>query len=239
VFTALLAWFVFKENVDRRIAAGMLAIIAGALIIGWRSEARVAGIWPSLAVLAACFAWAIDNNLTRKVSLSDPTWIASVKGLAAGSVNLILALLQGASLPNRATLGIAMIVGFISYGVSLGLFVVALRHLGTARTSAYFSVAPFFGAVVAVACGEPVTVALLAAAALMGLGVWIHLAEQHAHQHTHETLEHEHEHLHDDHHQHDHEYPVRPGAKHTHPHQHTSMTHRHAHYPDAHHRHEH
>ncbi|MDN0082558.1 DMT family transporter [Crenobacter sp. SG2305] len=239
VFTALLAWFAFKENFDRRIAAGMLAIVAGAMILSWPGEARFAGLWPALAVLGACFAWGIDNNLTRKVSLTDATWIASVKGLVAGSVNLLLAILLGASLPPLANLAGAMVVGFLAYGVSLALFVVALRHLGTARTGAYFSVAPFFGAILALTMGEPITLPLLIAGGLMAIGIWLHLTERHEHEHTHEAMEHEHEHVHDEHHQHEHGYPVEPGTKHSHRHRHDVLTHTHAHFPDAHHRHKH
>lgn len=239
VFTALLAWFAFKENFDQRIALGMVAIVAGALILSWPGEARFAGMWPALAVVGACFAWGIDNNLTRKVSLTDASWIASVKGLAAGSVNLALALMLGASLPPLPNLGGAMVVGFLAYGVSLALFVVALRHLGTARTGAYFSVAPFFGALLALAMGEPITLPLLLAGGLMALGIWLHLTECHEHEHTHEALEHEHEHVHDEHHQHDHGYPVAPGTKHRHQHRHDVLTHIHPHFPDLHHRHKH
>lgn len=239
VFTALLAWFAFKENFDRRIALGMLAIVAGALILSWPGEAHFAGLWPALAILGACFAWGIDNNLTRKVSLTDATWIASVKGLAAGTVNLTLALIAGASLPPLLNLGGAMVVGFLAYGVSLALFVVALRHLGTARTGAYFSVAPFFGALLALAMGEAITLPLVLAGSLMALGIWLHLTEHHEHEHTHDMLLHEHEHVHDEHHQHPHGYPVAPGTKHTHRHIHAVITHSHSHFPDMHHRHKH
>lgn len=239
VFTALLAWFAFKENFDRRIALGMVAIVAGALILSWPGEARFSGLWPALAVVGACFAWSIDNNLTRKVSLTDATWIASVKGLAAGSVNLVLALVMGASRPQLPNLGGAMVVGFFAYGVSLAMFVVALRHLGTARTGAYFSVAPFFGALLALAMGEPITLPLLLAGALMAIGIWLHLTERHEHKHTHEVLEHEHEHEHDEHHQHGHDLPVEPGTKHRHQHRHDVLTHTHLHFPDSHHRHKH
>lgn len=239
VFTALLAWFVFKENFDRRIALGMVAIVAGALVLSWPGEARFAGIWPALAVLGACLAWGIDNNLTRKVSLTDATWIASVKGVVAGIVNLTLAFSMGASLPAGSSLVGAMVVGFFAYGVSLALFVVSLRHLGTARTGAYFSVAPFFGAVLAIALGEPVTMPLLVAGALMATGIWLHLTERHRHAHTHEILEHDHEHTHDEHHQHAHDEPVAPEVAHRHWHRHTPLTHTHEHFPDAHHRHKH
>ncbi|MGH8610841.1 MAG: DMT family transporter [Gammaproteobacteria bacterium] len=239
VFTALLAWFAFKEHFDRRIALGMIAIVAGAAILSWPGEIRFAGVWSALAVLGACLAWGIDNNLTRKVSLTDATWIAGVKGLTAGMVNLALAFSGGATLPPVPHVTEAMIVGFLAYGVSLALFVVALRHLGTARTSAYFSVAPFFGAILAVLFGEVPTPQLLIAGALMALGIWLHLTEHHEHEHTHEALEHEHEHVPDEHHQHDHGEPVPPGTLHSHRHRHQPLTHWHLHFPDVYHRHGH
>ena len=239
VFTALLAWIAFKENFDRRIALGMVAIVAGAVILSWPGEAQFAGPWPALAVLGACLAWGIDNNLTRKVSLTDATWIASVKGLVAGAVNLLLAFSLGATLPAPTMLVSALVVGFFAYGVSLALFVVGLRELGTARTGAYFSIAPFFGAMLALMMGEVVTVPLLIAGVLMAIGVWLHLTERHEHRHTHEATEHEHEHTHDIHHQHEHDSAILPGAKHSHRHRHDPLTHTHAHFPDAHHRHDH
>ena len=239
VFTALLAWFAFKENFDRRIAWGMGAIVAGAIVLSWPGEARFAGLWPALAVLGACFAWGIDNNLTQKVSLTDASWIASVKGLVAGTVNLVLAFALGATWPPLPDLASAMVIGFLAYGVSLVLFVVGLRHLGTARTGAYFSVAPFFGAVLAITMGETLTMPLLIAAALMLLGVWLHLSERHQHVHVHEVLEHAHEHTHDAHHQHAHDVPVAPGTRHSHAHRHEKLIHSHVHFPDAHHRHPH
>ncbi|GIX22476.1 MAG: membrane protein [Gammaproteobacteria bacterium] len=186
VFTALLAWFVFKENFDRRIALGMIAIVAGAVVLSWPAEGTVefASLWPALAVLGACLAWAIDNNLTRKVALSDASWIAMVKGLAAGATNLVVAVSLGAAWPGAAPVLGAALVGFFSYGTSLTLFVVALRHLGTARTGAYFSGAPFFGALMALALlHEPVTVALLLGGTLMAVGVALHLTERHVHEH--------------------------------------------------------
>ncbi|MBS0367708.1 MAG: DMT family transporter [Proteobacteria bacterium] len=236
VLSALLAWVVFKENVDRRIAVGMLAIAGGAVILSWPGEARFAGMLPALAILGACLCWAIDNNLTRKLALADATWIAAVKGLAAGSVNLALGLLLGAELPGWWLAQAAMVVGLLAYGLSLVLFVVGMRHLGAARTGAYFSVAPFFGALLGVARGEAVTTPLLAAGALMALGIWLHLTERHEHTHAHEALEHSHEHIHDAHHQHAHDTPVPPGIRHIHWHRHEPMVHSHAHFPDAHHR---
>lgn len=245
VFTALLAWFVFRENFDSRIALGMVAIVAGAVVLSWSEDWQVVSWWPSLAVLGACLAWGLDNNLTRKVSLADPTWIACIKGLVAGTTNLLLAfaLTDDLTFPSLANVGAALLVGFMAYGVSLSLFVVSLRHLGTARTGAYFSVAPFFGAALSIVLlSEALTVRLIIAGALMAFGVWLHLTEHHSHAHTHEALEHDHEHIHDEHHQHEHDdatpMPAADG-KHTHPHRHNPLTHEHAHYPDAHHRHHH
>jgi drug/metabolite transporter (DMT)-like permease len=192
-----------------------------------------------LAIIGACFAWGIDNNLTRKISLTDATWIASVKGLVSGSVNLIIAFLLNAAMPPLANFSGAMVVGFLSYGVSLALFVIGLRHLGTARTGAYFSVAPFFGAILALLMGEAVTYQLIIAGILMALGTWLHLTERHQHEHTHIAMEHDHEHIHDEHHLHDHDATVSTGIKHRHTHWHKSLTHSHTHFPDSHHRHSH
>ncbi|MEF8700261.1 MAG: DMT family transporter [Candidatus Accumulibacter sp. UW20] len=236
VLTALLAWVVFKENFDHRIALGMFAIAAGAVVLSWPGELRFAGAWPALAVLGACLAWAIDNNLTRKVSLADATWIAAVKGMVAGIVNLSLAFLLGNRLPDWPMLAAALVVGLLAYGISLVLFVLGMRHLGTARAGAYFSVAPFCGALIALAMGEALTTRLLLAGALMAMGIWLHLTERHEHEHAHEVMEHSHEHTHDDHHQHDHEQPVAQKITHTHAHRHQPISHTHAHFPDAHHR---
>lgn len=245
VLTAVLAWAVFRENVDRRVALGMLAIVAGGVVLAWPGGAAQAtgALRSALLVLAACLAWAADNNLTRKVSLADASWIAMVKGLAAGGANLVLALVLGAGWPGASATAAAMLLGFFSYGISLVLFVRGLRALGTARTGAYFSVAPFFGAALAVLLlGEAIDAPLLAAAVLMAIGVWLHLSERHEHRHAHEALDHAHEHVHgtgDEHHDHAHEPPVPAGTRHSHPHHHVPLVHAHPHYPDAHHRHGH
>lgn len=240
VFTALLAWIVFRENVDRRVALGMLAIVVGAVVLAWKPQAVTAQLTPTLLVLAACFAWAIDNNVTRKISLLDATWLASIKGLVAGATNLGLALFLHAKWPSLGTLSVALVLGALAYGASLALFVTALRYLGTARTGAYFSTAPFLGAVLAVIwLGEPLTYPLGIAFILMAIGVWLHLTETHEHQHYHAPITHDHEHVHDEHHQHEHAEPVPPGASHRHSHAHGPLVHSHPHYPDAHHQHDH
>lgn len=241
VFTAVLAWIVFRENADRRIVLGMALIVGGGVVLSWSGTgATRASLQATLAVAGACLCWAIDNNLTRKVSASDPLFIAATKGLVAGIANLVLALLSGASLPSRLLAGEAMGVGFAGYGVSLALFVLALRGLGAARTGAYFSTAPFIGATLAiVALHEPAAGAFWIAAALMAAGVWLHLTERHEHEHVHEPLTHAHAHRHDAHHQHSHAFPWDGVEPHTHEHHHDPVKHAHPHYPDVHHRHDH
>jgi hypothetical protein len=166
--------------------------------------------------------------------------IAMLKGLIAGAVNLSLALWQGAALPPAGTVAAVGIVGFLGYGVSLALFVLGLRHLGTARTGAYFSLAPFIGALLSLTLlDEPLTVRLVAAGGFMGIGLWLHLTERHEHEHAHEAMEHEHRHAHDEHHQHAHGPDDPSGEPHSHWHRHKPLVHRHPHYPDLHHRHGH
>ena len=241
VLTAVVAWVVFREPAGRRVVLGMMAIVAGAVVIAVPTgQAEVTSLWPALAVVGACACWALDNNLTRKVSLTDATWLVAVKGSVAGPTNLVLALLLGAQLPSLGATGAALVLGFVAYGLSLVLFIVGLRHVGTARAGAYFSVAPFFGAALAVALGDPVTWQLLVAGALMAVGTWLHLSEEHGHEHTHHAVTHEHWHTHDDgHHEHGHRELVAPGVRHRHVHTHEPVTHTHEHYPDAHHRHDH
>lgn len=239
VFTALIAWCVFRENVDAPVFAGMVAIVAGGVALSWQPGA--ASVSPgTLLIAGACACWAIDNNLTRKVSTHDATFIACVKGLAAGSVNVALALALGARWPHPAPLAWALLTGFAGYGVSLVLFVVALRNLGSARTGAYFSVAPLFGVTLAwLLWPQWPPLLFWVAAALMALGVWLHIRERHEHAHTHEPLEHTHRHRHDAHHLHEHDFAWDGKEPHTHPHRHVPITHTHAHFPDIHHRHTH
>jgi drug/metabolite transporter (DMT)-like permease len=237
--TMAIAWTVFGENVDRRLLVGAFAILAGALLLSWQGGPTGLGIG-EVAIAGACLAWGIDNNLTRKLSFADPMQIALIKGLVAGGTNLALALWIGAHLPSLPLLGGAAIVGFFGYGVSLVFFVLGLRYLGTARTGAYFSTAPFIGAVLAVLMlHEPLTGRLLIAGMLMGLGLYFHLTESHAHAHEHEAMDHEHRHIHDAHHRHEHAPDDPEGEPHTHWHHHAPLSHKHAHYPDLHHRHGH
>ena len=165
--------------------------------------------------------------------------VAGLKGLLAGTSNVALALASGAAMPSMAALGGSLAVGFLGYGISLTLFVVALRTLGAARSGAYFSVAPLFGVVISLVLWPELPGPLFwVAAALMAFGVWLHIRERHEHAHTHEPLAHHHRHRHDEHHQHEHPFEW-SGESHAHAHTHEVLTHKHPHYPDVHHRHLH
>lgn len=243
VLTALLAWFVFREQFDKRIFLGMTLIVMAGILLSWeRDAAAVSSIsWGALSIVAACLCWAVDNNLTRKISASDAVQIAAIKGMVAGLVNLAFALLWfDYPLPQTQHIIAAGIIGFSGYGLSLVLFVLALRHLGTARTGAYFSVAPFIGTALALLMFDerPDGVFWLAASFMIA-GIWLHLTETHVHEHTHERMSHTHAHHHDAHHQHEHDFPWDGKEPHTHLHVHTPLTHKHPHFPDIHHRHRH
>jgi drug/metabolite transporter (DMT)-like permease len=238
VFTFLVAWIGFREHVDRHLALGAALIVAGSVVLAWREWSGLGVPWAALAIAAACLCWALDNNLTRKLAGGDALQIAALKGLAAGVVNLALALGIGLELPGAGPIAAAGALGFVGYGLSLVLFVLALRHLGTARTGAYFALAPFAGAALSMwLLAEPAPAAFWLAALLMGAGIWLHLSERHAHEHQHAAITHSHEHVHDEHHRHRHAMP-QPGP-HTHPHTHHPLRHSHPHVPDVDHRHRH
>ena len=249
VFTALLAWFVFHENFDRRILLGMTAIVVAGLLLSWAPGAQIRLAPGALAVIGACLCWALDNNLTRKVAAADAVQIAAWKGIVAGSVNLGIALALGAAWPAPSVTLAAGMLGFCGYGISLVLFVLALRQLGSARTGAYFSVAPFIGAAIGILLLQEATdLRFWLAGGLMGLGLWLHLTERHGHRHVHEPLLHTHEHAHanpengtpaDPHHVHAHDFAWDGSSPHSHAHQHGTLAHTHAHFPDIHHRHRH
>ncbi len=238
VFTAALAWFVFKENFDRRIFIGMLCIVAAGVLLSWQPASQAGLAWGTLAIIVACLCWALDNNLTRKISASDAVQIAGIKGMVAGTINLLIAMASGAMLPPATQMLGAGLVGLCGYGLSLVLFVLALRDLGSARTGAYFSAAPFVGAMIALLfLGDSPGMLFWPAAALMAFGLWLHLSERHVHPHRHEPMQHAHGHVHDEHHQHQHAFAWDGKEPHTHDHAHEPLTHEHAHFPDIHHQH--
>lgn len=239
VLTAVIAWAVFKENADRQVVLGMGAIVAGGVLLSWEPGGATLSTG-ALLIVAACLCWALDNNLTRKVSTNDAMLVACLKGLLAGACNTALAFGTSAVLPPAGPVAASLVVGLIGYGLSLTLFVVGLRTLGTARTGAYFSVAPLFGVAISLALWpQPPSLLFWVAAGLMGVGVWLHVRERHLHEHTHEPLEHAHRHNHDEHHQHQHNFVWDGAEPHVHAHRHEVLTHKHPHYPDIHHRHGH
>jgi drug/metabolite transporter (DMT)-like permease len=240
VFTALIAWLAFHEGFSARVGTGLGLILGGGLLISWQGR-HLGFTWGSLAIAGACACWALDNNLTQLVSAKDPRQIATLKGLIAGSTNLVIGLVLGATLPSAPATAAAFTIGVFGYGISLMLFVAALRALGTARTGALFAVAPFAGVAVAIGVlGDAVPALLLPASVLMGLGVWLYLSEHHVHRHTHEAVTHTHMHTHDDqHHVHEHLQGTEIAGPHSHEHTHHALVHEHPHRPDIHHRHRH
>ena len=238
VLTMLLAALLFREPVAPRVWLAALLVLGAGALLAWTPTVAVPVSLHAVAVLGACLLWGLDNNLTGRISLADPYAIAMWKGLVAGGVNTALGFALAPAMPDGSWL-VVLVVGAIGYGVSLVLYVRALRHLGTARTAAHFGTAPFFGAALAiVVLGEPLTWVVAAAFALAAGGTWLALSERHLHVHEHEEMEHEHRHVHDGHHRHDHAGNEGP-EPHSHPHRHGRLRHRHAHFPDAHHRHRH
>jgi drug/metabolite transporter (DMT)-like permease len=238
-FTMLLAVALFGEHLGRRPALAAGVVIGGAVLLGYQPGEVHADWLGVLAMAAACLSWGVDNNLTQRLSLRDPIALVRVKALGAGTCTLVVAALAGEPLPPAGVLLPALIVGAVSYGLSLVLDVYALRLLGAAREAAFFATAPFVGALAAVPIlGERLGAADLAGMAVMALGVvLLLLGDRHVHVHAHPAIEHDHLHLHDAHHQHEHDGTVE--EPHAHPHRHAPITHGHPHTPELHHRHPH
>ena len=239
VATTVIAAVIFSEQVGRRVwVATLLMLVAGG-VLSWQPHTSIPLSIGALAIVVACVFWGLDNNFTRKISGGDAMQIATVKGLAAGCVNVVIALSTGAAFPPVNHLMAALLLGAFAYGVSLVLYVRALRHLGSARTGAHFATAPFVGAAIALGLGEHPGLIFIPALALMAVATWLLLTEHHAHRHVHEPMSHTHEHVHDEHHHHAHDPSVQSGQPHTHLHEHEALTHFHPHLPDLHHRHSH
>jgi drug/metabolite transporter (DMT)-like permease len=239
-FTVLLAVLVFGEHLGFREAGAVVVIFLGVVLLSSPSEGGASDLVGVAAIAGACLSWALDNNLTQRLSLRDPVAVARTKGLGAGAASLMLALVLGERLPSPAHIGLALLLGFASYGVSLVLAVEAMRLLGAAREAAFFAVAPFAGALAAIPLlGDRLGARELIAMLVLGLGVVVLIREEHGHAHTHAALEHEHGHVHDEHHQHPHSTGDPDGEPHAHTHRHAPITHRHAHSSDLHHRHRH
>ena len=240
LFTALLAWLLYRETMDRRVWAAMLLLLAGGLALvfdqGRAGGAQLLGL---LAVLGATAAWGADNTLSRALAERDPGQVVLGKALLGAVATGVLALVAAEPLPGAAAALALLAIGASGYGLSLRFYLLAQRAFGAARTGSVFAFAPFIGAGVAVLMGDRGgSLAMLVGGALMVAGVVLHLAESHAHEHAHEPLEHEHAHSHDDGH-HTHDHAVQPVGPHSHAHAHLPERHSHAHVPDAHHQHGH
>jgi len=237
-FTIGLAVIVFGESLERAEVAGAAAVVAGAAALGLQGQLGEVHALGALGVAGACFAWAVDNNLSQRLSLHDPVAIVRIKSIVAGSANVLLAYAVGERLPGGRALAGALATGFLGFGVSIVLHLRAMREVGAARQAAFFATAPFAGALASVPLlTERLSSQAVWAALVMALGVVVMLRVRHAHGHVHEALEHEHAHAHDEHHRHLHEEGV--SESHSHPHVHAALAHDHPHLPDAHHRHRH
>jgi len=239
-FTIAVAVLFFREHLPRREAiAAAVIILGGAALTMERNASSQATLTGVLLLAGACASWALDNNLTQKLSLKDPMELVRLKTLSAGSMNLVIAMTLGQDLPREPIVMAALTLGFFSYGASILLDAYALRDLGAAREAAYFATAPFFGVALSVAVlRESPTLPQLIAILIMSVGVVLLLRARHSHMHIHEALDHEHRHIHDEHHQHAHQSVDATGEPHSHRHQHAPLTHEHAHVSDIHHRHE-
>jgi|SRR5882672_4443613 len=242
LFTMALAVACFGDFLIRREALGAASIFVGATLVAWASAGQGGtGSWQGpLLLLGAGLAWGLDNNFSQRISAKDPLQIASIKGIAAGVVNLMLAWgTEGLPRLLPAALAFAMVVGFFCYGLSVVLFMVALRHLGAARTSALFATAPGIAIVVSWALlGEIPSLWSAAGALFMIPGAWLLIRVEHSHRHVHEASRHEHRHIHDEHHRHEHQGIEGP-EPHSHSHEHGRLEHEHDHVADLHHRHLH
>jgi drug/metabolite transporter (DMT)-like permease len=235
--TVVLAVVLFGEHLGARALIATALIVLGGVALG-DGSADVSGRWIGAGlVAAACLGWALDNNLTQRLSLRDPLTLAIVKTLAAGTINLVLALLTGHARPPARPLVAALVLGSVSYGFSIVLAIHAMRRLGAARQAALFATAPFAGALLSLPLlGEQVDPLAVVA---MAVGVVLLMRDRHDHEHVHEPLEHEHLHVHDEHHDHEHVGTEDSTEPHAHPHRHRGMSHGHPHVSDAHHRHQH
>jgi len=241
VATTLIAIAVFKENAGKQLIGAIILITLASILLSWNTNNQWGISLGSVGILIACFCWGIDNNFTRNISSKNPFTVVSIKGLAAGAFSFALSLLMNIKLPDFKIIAAAMVIGFFCYGVSVLLFVIAMRHLGSARTCALFGTAPFIGAVLSlILLNDMPGIMFIIAIPFMILGTVLLIKENHQHTHKHESGEHEHTHSHNDgHHSHEHLNEKAASGFHSHLHTHTAMEHSHQHAPDIDHRHGH
>lgn len=237
--TAIIAVFIFRENAGKRIWLALLFMTAAGVFLSWDASHGKFSVLGPLLIVFATLCWGIDNNLTRHISDKDPVQITWIKGLIAGTTSLSIALALGIRIHLDLTILYAVLLGALSYGLSLVFFIKALQGLGSSRTGAFFSMGPFIGAIVSVLIFKTWNISvMLPALALMVAGVWLIVGERHVHTHEHQAINHQHEHKHDDQH-HLHEHPQTTQGAHIHEHYHPELVHAHVHWPDSYHRHEH
>ncbi len=250
VATTLIAAGVFHEAVGRRVWVALTLITGACVLLAYDPEGAFGISLGALGVIAATFCWGLDTNLSRHFSGKDPVRYVSIKGLSAGMIMLVLAVLLGQPMPPTAGLALAaMGVGLMGFGGLMTIcFLIALRSLGASRSAAFFSMNPFFGVIVSfIIFREMPGPFFYTALAAMIIGAWLLITETHSHPHRHERLVHDHRHRHDDPHHleetgHVHGLdtpPVDTRGYHAHRHVHNELAHDHAHVPDLHHRHEH
>jgi len=237
-FTVALAMVMLGEHLSRREVLGAGGVVLGAAALTWAPGAVDVDPLGVACIAGACAAWALDNNLSQRLSIRDPVAVARAKALAAGAFNVALGIAIGERFPSAGRVVGALATGSLGYGVSIVLHLLAVRSLGAARQAAYFATAPFIGAVVAVPLlHDRLPAAHLGAGALMALGIAVIVRAHHEHGHVHEPERHEHAHVHDEHHAHAHTEAVL--EPHSHVHRHAPLSHDHPHLPDLHHRHGH
>lgn len=240
LFTALLAWRLYGETMDRRVWIAVLLLLAGGIsLVLDQGQSGGDRLWGLLAVMVATAAWGMDNTLSRFLAERDPGQVVLTKAVLGVTATACLALLIGEPWPGVASAMGLLMVGATGYGLSLRFYLLAQRAFGAARTGSVFAFAPFVGAALAFVLGDRSGGwGLLLGGALMLAGVAVHLAESHNHEHGHDEIEHEHAHSHGDGH-HDHVHDPMPQGSHSHPHRHQAVRHTHAHAPDIHHGHKH
>jgi drug/metabolite transporter (DMT)-like permease len=242
IATTLIGTLIFKEAIGRRVWYAIACVTVASILLSWQGGGEWGISLGALGIVLACTLWGVDNNFTRNISAKDPTVIVMIKGIGAGTFSLALALLLGNPLPGFTSIIGGLLLGGICYGVSIMLFVHAMRALGAARTSALFGAGPFIGAIISLMLfQENLSMLALIAFPLMIAGAGLLIGEDHSHVHQHDQIEHQHSHTHDDGH-HAHTHPEVDGVivgAHSHLHRHAPLRHEHPHTPDIHHRHEH
>lgn len=212
VATALIALAVFRETVSKRLWLAIVLITLSSILLSFDGAESLRFSYGSLLVLAATICWGFENNCTRKISSKSTYEIVILKGFFSGLGALAIAFIQKETVPSLLYIALALLLGFVAYGLSIFLYVRAQNVLGAAKTSAYYAVAPFIGALLSfLFLKEKPTWMYLFALAVMILGTLLvvmdTLIRNHVHVHTH-TFTHTHD-----------------GSTHTH-----TVTHSHAHH---------